>query len=288
MRLVGTAGTFDAGLALLNRSLATIDVVVLDVQLAGGAEGLRLLSVIADLAGGHAARPAVVMLSAFDQPSLVRAAFERGAAAMSSRPQDIPEIIAIGLATSLILIATAVDRLLGAAPARVALAAAGWPLVVAIVCIGAVVATATAIGYAVARPRRLDTWCSPRGARRLLRHRARSASGSWRRSAQTVLWLSLSIGDLALLTRSLIDGVLVFTPSDRLGSESGRAPDQGSAADRSTSTGTTAAVDRTAAAARIFVDELTPGGRRARLVADEDGRTFASTQAGSSWMTSRP
>jgi DNA-binding NarL/FixJ family response regulator len=47
------------------------------MQLAGGAEGLRLLNA-RDATQGR--RPAIVILSGFDQPSLIRAAFERGAA----------------------------------------------------------------------------------------------------------------------------------------------------------------------------------------------------------------
>ena len=45
---------------LLARS---IDVVLLDIQLAGGAEGLRLLGMLVERAGGRSAGPAVVMVS---------------------------------------------------------------------------------------------------------------------------------------------------------------------------------------------------------------------------------
>ena len=74
----GIASTFDDALALA-RGLGhpPIDVLLCDMQLAGGAEGLRLLD------GRDAStetRPAILILSGFDQPSLIRAAFERGAA----------------------------------------------------------------------------------------------------------------------------------------------------------------------------------------------------------------
>ena len=94
MALVGTAGTFDAALALLDRSRApAIDVLILDIQLAGGAEGLRLLTVIRDRGGCGRDIPAVVMLSAFDQPSLMRAAFERGADGYVVKTADVVDIM---------------------------------------------------------------------------------------------------------------------------------------------------------------------------------------------------
>jgi DNA-binding NarL/FixJ family response regulator len=93
MALVGTAATFDDASGLLGRSGQAIDVLVLDIQLAGGAEGLRLLTVIGDRARDGATTPAVVMLSGFDQPSLVRAAFERGAAGYVAKTADVTEIL---------------------------------------------------------------------------------------------------------------------------------------------------------------------------------------------------
>jgi len=78
LRAAGVASTLDEALALVARDRdPPIDVLLCDMQLAGGAEGLRLLNA-RDAAQGR--RPAIVILSGFDQPSLIRAAFERGAA----------------------------------------------------------------------------------------------------------------------------------------------------------------------------------------------------------------
>lgn len=94
MVLAGTAGTFDDALALLAAAPAPhIDVLVLDIQLAGGAEGLRLLKLIGDRATDGSATPAVIMLSGFDQPSLVRATFERGGAGYLAKTADLVEIL---------------------------------------------------------------------------------------------------------------------------------------------------------------------------------------------------
>src|SRR3954447_2602760 len=93
MILVGTAGTFDDGLALLRAEQQAIDVLVLDIQLAGGAEGLRLLTVIGDRARSGETTPAVVMVSGFDQPSLVRAVFERGGAGYVAKTAEVAEIL---------------------------------------------------------------------------------------------------------------------------------------------------------------------------------------------------
>jgi DNA-binding NarL/FixJ family response regulator len=78
LRVAGVASTLDEALALVAPDRdPPIDVLLCDMQLAGGAEGLRLLNA-RDATQGR--RPAIVILSGFDQPSLIRAAFERGAA----------------------------------------------------------------------------------------------------------------------------------------------------------------------------------------------------------------
>lgn len=94
LQVAGTAGTLDAAIALLDDP--TIDVLLCDVQLAGAAEGLRLLSMIGDRSttAAGAGRPAVILLSGFDQPSLIRAAFERGAAGYLVKTADLDEILA--------------------------------------------------------------------------------------------------------------------------------------------------------------------------------------------------
>ena len=96
LELAGTAATMDEAMALLGpeQLLArSIDVVLLDIQLAGGAEGLRLLGMLVERAGGRSAGPAVVMVSGFDQPSLIRAAFERGAAGYVVKTAELDDIL---------------------------------------------------------------------------------------------------------------------------------------------------------------------------------------------------
>lgn len=91
LRVAGVASTLDDALALVatDRDPA-IDVLLCDMQLAGGAEGLWLLNA-RDAAQGR--RPAIVILSAFDQPSLIRAAFERGAAGYIVKTAPLDEIL---------------------------------------------------------------------------------------------------------------------------------------------------------------------------------------------------
>lgn len=88
LALAGTARTLDDARSLITgpRSV-TPDVVVSDVQLAGEAEGLRLLESTAP--GG----PAVLLLSSFDQPPLIRTAFERGAAGYLLKTSEVAEIL---------------------------------------------------------------------------------------------------------------------------------------------------------------------------------------------------
>jgi DNA-binding NarL/FixJ family response regulator len=66
---------------------ARVDVLVCDVQLDGGAEGLRLLEV----ARGGSAK--VLLLSGFGHPSLVRAAIERGAAGYLGKGVEVEVIV---------------------------------------------------------------------------------------------------------------------------------------------------------------------------------------------------
>ncbi len=87
LTLAGTAGSLDAVRTLVG-SDAPVDVVVADVQLDGDAEGLRLLDTLG------ADGPAVLLLSSFDQPPLIRAAFERGAAGYLLKTAEVTEILA--------------------------------------------------------------------------------------------------------------------------------------------------------------------------------------------------
>ncbi len=94
MALAGTARTLDEARAALDEARAALDearaaldVVVSDVQLAGEAEGLRLLDAM------PADGPAVLLLSSFDQPPLIRTAFERGAAGYLIKTSEVAEIL---------------------------------------------------------------------------------------------------------------------------------------------------------------------------------------------------
>src|SRR5829696_4867548 len=86
--LAGTARSLDEARALLTGpATVACDVVVTDVQLAGEAEGLRVLEAVG------ADGPAVLLLSSFDQPPLIRTAFERGAAGYLLKSSEVPEIL---------------------------------------------------------------------------------------------------------------------------------------------------------------------------------------------------
>ena len=86
LELAGTARSLDDALALLAVT-PEVEVVVSDVQLAGEAEGLRLLDAIG------AEGPSVLFLSSFDQPPLVRTAFDRGAAGYLLKTSELPDIL---------------------------------------------------------------------------------------------------------------------------------------------------------------------------------------------------
>jgi DNA-binding NarL/FixJ family response regulator len=88
LAVAGRARSLDEARSLIAgpRSVAA-DVVVSDVQLAGEAEGLRLLD------GAGPGGPAVLLLSSFDQPPLIRTAFERGAAGYLLKTSDVAEIL---------------------------------------------------------------------------------------------------------------------------------------------------------------------------------------------------
>ncbi len=88
LALAGTARSLGEARSLLAGPVAgAVDVVVSDVQLAGEAEGLRLLEAL----GGEG--PAVLLLSSFDQPPLIRTAFERGAAGYLLKTSEVAEIL---------------------------------------------------------------------------------------------------------------------------------------------------------------------------------------------------
>ncbi len=93
LELIGTAATLEGALRLA----AAVDVLVCDIQLDGRAEGLAIIDAVHDPAAAWPAGsrpPAILLLSGFEQPSLIRAAIERGAAGYLSKAADLPEIVA--------------------------------------------------------------------------------------------------------------------------------------------------------------------------------------------------
>jgi DNA-binding NarL/FixJ family response regulator len=87
LALAGTARSLEEARAALAAGAGAIDVVVSDVQLAGEAEGLRLLDGLAPDG------PAFLLLSSFDQPPLIRTAFDRGAAGYLIKTSEVREIL---------------------------------------------------------------------------------------------------------------------------------------------------------------------------------------------------
>jgi DNA-binding NarL/FixJ family response regulator len=91
LRLVGTADTVDGALELATRA----EVLVCDINLAGGAEGLHVLRSIHDpRRPRHGDPPALLFLSGYGYPSLIRAALDGGASGFIDKSADIPEILA--------------------------------------------------------------------------------------------------------------------------------------------------------------------------------------------------
>ncbi len=86
LEVVGSAASVERAREVI--ATTDPDVVVCDLQLAGDGGGLDLLAAL-----GGASRPAVVILSAFEAPSLIRASFERGAAGYLSKSADLDTII---------------------------------------------------------------------------------------------------------------------------------------------------------------------------------------------------
>jgi DNA-binding NarL/FixJ family response regulator len=88
MTVVGTAATVAEAEALVARSAP--DVVVCDLWLDGQPAGLDVLAAIV---GRGSAAPRVLVLSGFDQPSFLRAAFEGGASGYLSKASPVARII---------------------------------------------------------------------------------------------------------------------------------------------------------------------------------------------------
>jgi DNA-binding NarL/FixJ family response regulator len=87
IRLVGSARTIAAARQLLVAGDRP-DVVLCDIQLESGIDGLEIVEAAND-AGVRA-----IVLTSFDRSSLMRAAFERGASGFLDKKSDPPEILA--------------------------------------------------------------------------------------------------------------------------------------------------------------------------------------------------
>ncbi len=88
LRLVGVARTVADGIDLVTRTAGDApDVVLCDVQVEAGVDGLRVLD-----AARRAGRQAIVLTS-FDRSSLMRAAFERGASGFVHKGAAVEEIL---------------------------------------------------------------------------------------------------------------------------------------------------------------------------------------------------
>jgi two-component system response regulator DesR len=89
IRVVGVARTPEEGIELVSRvGIDAPDVVLCDVQLQSGTDGLRVVDA-ATAAGCRA-----IVLTSFDRSSLMRAAFERGAAGFLDKGAEMGVILA--------------------------------------------------------------------------------------------------------------------------------------------------------------------------------------------------
>ena len=96
LELVGSATTATAGLELVERT--SPDVLVCDLWLDGEPGGLDVLAAIT--AQTRPAGPRVLVLSGFDQPSFLRAAFDGGAAGYVSKASPVEAIVEAILAVA--------------------------------------------------------------------------------------------------------------------------------------------------------------------------------------------
>jgi DNA-binding NarL/FixJ family response regulator len=89
LELVGSVTTAAAAIDLVDRTVP--DVVVCDLWLAGEPAGLDVLAALTSPTRNRA--PRVLVLSGFDQPSFLRAAFEGGAAGYLSKSSPVEAIV---------------------------------------------------------------------------------------------------------------------------------------------------------------------------------------------------
>ena len=88
VRFVGSARTVGQALELLRRDADPPDILICDIQLEAGIDGLDVIEV------AHAANARAIVLTSFDRSSLMRAAFDRGAAGFLDKKSDPAEILA--------------------------------------------------------------------------------------------------------------------------------------------------------------------------------------------------
>ena len=88
IRLVGTARRVADGLELIRSDQDRPDIVLCDVQLEDGLDGLQLVE------AAHRSGVKAIVLTSFDRSSLMRAAFERGASGFLHKTADLAEILA--------------------------------------------------------------------------------------------------------------------------------------------------------------------------------------------------
>jgi DNA-binding NarL/FixJ family response regulator len=88
IRVIGTARTVADALPLLRDTEARPDVVLCDMQLEAGVDGLQVV------AAAHEAGIRAIVLTSFDRSSLMREAFERGASGFLHKTTEVSEILA--------------------------------------------------------------------------------------------------------------------------------------------------------------------------------------------------
>jgi len=88
VRFVGSARTVAQALELLARGTDRPQVILCDIQLESGIDGLDVIE------AAHEADARAIVLTSFDRSSLMRAAFDRGAAGFLDKKTDPAEILA--------------------------------------------------------------------------------------------------------------------------------------------------------------------------------------------------
>ena len=88
VRFVGSARTVGQAIELLRRDVERPLVILCDIQLEAGIDGLDVIE------AAHGAGAQAIVLTSFDRSSLMRAAFDRGAAGFLDKKTDPAEILA--------------------------------------------------------------------------------------------------------------------------------------------------------------------------------------------------